>query len=100
MTYQQSPAHRSARLVDRSDHQYPYHVSLYADWSDDGLTVGFQTEEEARSFAASRPEPLIDLVKRDHGVIAQRRMVAHPTWAGTGRSRVFRAIDAFPQIGG
>ena len=92
MTYQQSPAYRSAVA-------HPFHVSLYAGWSDhDGLTVGFQTEEEARSFAASRPEPLVDLVRRDGGVIAQRRMVAHPTWAGTGRSRVFRAIDAFPQI--
>ena len=85
MIYQQSPAYRSAVA-------HPFHVSLYADWSDhDGLTVGFQTEEEARSFAASRPEPLIDLVRRDGGVIAQRRLIALST-------RYVDPIDDFPQI--
>ena len=85
MIYQQSPAYRSAVA-------HPYHVSLYAGWADHvGLTVGFQTEEEARSFAASRPEPLIDLVRRDGGVIAQRRLIALST-------RYVDPIDDFPQI--
>ena len=91
MIYQQSPAYRSAVA-------HPYHVSLYAGWADHvGLTFGFQTEEEARSFAASRPEPLIDLVRRDHGVIAARRMV-RPMMAPHAMREPFVGRDDFPQI--
>lgn len=56
---------------------FPYAVHLYADWADhDGIHVGFQSESDARRFAAGRPEPLVDLVRRDGGVIANRRMLA------------------------
>jgi hypothetical protein len=58
---------------------FPVSVSLYRSWADhDGIHVGFQTEAEARSLLAARPEPLADLVIRGRGVIAARRMVAHP----------------------
>lgn len=80
-----TPAYRSAIA-------HPYHVSTFADWSidADGVTVGFLTEHDARAFAASRPEPLIDLVRRNDGMIAQRRMLAHSE--GT-----FVPRDDFPQ---
>jgi hypothetical protein len=58
----------------RSAVAHPYHVSTYQSWADhDPFVVGFQTEAEARAYAAGRPEPLIDLVQRDVGVIAARR---------------------------
>lgn len=63
----------------RSAVAHPYHVSTYRGWADHHpLVVGFQTEDEARAYAAGRPEPLIDLVQRDCGVIAARRMLRHP----------------------
>lgn len=66
-----------ATAAYRSAVAHPYHVSTYADWSsaDPTTVVGFQTETEARAYASGRPEPLIDLVQRDCGVIAARRMV-------------------------
>jgi hypothetical protein len=57
---------------------HPWHVSLWADWTGDPVTVGFRDEQAARAFAASRPEPIVDLVARDRGVIACRRLLAHP----------------------
>lgn len=71
--YYETGAYRSAVA-------HPFHVQCYASWEehDPTVTVGFQTEEEARSFAASRPEPIIDLARRDVGCIAQRRAIAHP----------------------
>jgi hypothetical protein len=59
----------------------PYHVSTYAGWTmaDPTAVVGFPTEAEARDFARSRPEPLIDMVRRDCGIQAARRMAAHPS---------------------
>lgn len=71
---------------------HPFHVSLYADWYSDPTTVGFQAEDDARAFAQSRPEPIIDLVQRGRGVIGSRRMLAHPAGIHTER-------DDFPQIG-
>lgn len=63
-----------AEAAYRSAVAHPYHVSAYRDWSSAApVTVGFQTEAEARAFAASRPEPIIDLVERDRGVIGTRR---------------------------
>lgn len=77
----------------RSAVAHPYHVSAYRSWDDhDPTVVGFQTEAEARSFAVGRPEPLIDLVQRDCGVIAARRLVPFMD------HRIdFIARDDFPQ---
>jgi hypothetical protein len=70
--YYVQPGYRSAVA-------HPFHVSCYRDWSAAApVTVGFQTEAEARRFASMRPEPIIDLVKRDAGIIARRRMATHP----------------------
>jgi hypothetical protein len=70
--YYAEPAYRSAVA-------HPFHVSCYRDWSSAApVTVGFQTEAEARAFASMRPEPIIDLVERDRGPIAARRMRSHP----------------------
>lgn len=75
---------------------HPYHVSAYRDWSvGNGVTVGFQTEAEARSFAAGRPEPLIDLARRGEGVIAVRRLQPHPLMRST---RGWAPRDDFPQV--
>lgn len=68
-----------ATAAYRSAIAHPFHVSAWLDWRADPVTVGFGTEAEARGFATSRPEPIIDLVRRDHGVIAWRRMLAHPS---------------------
>lgn len=58
---------------------HPFVIQTFPDWRPaDGVTVGFQSEIEARQFAARRPEPLIDLIKRGAGVIAARRLVPHP----------------------
>lgn len=77
-----------------SARQHPFFVDLYDDWSDhDPVTVGFQSIQDARRFAASRPEPIIDLVRRGTGVRAVRRMIPHPAAAiGT-----FVERDDFPQ---
>lgn len=77
---------------------HPYHVSTFPDWrAYNGVTVGFQTEAEARSFAAGRPENLIDLVRRGHGVIATRRLIPHPQDSNRDS---FRPRDDFPQVEG
>ena len=75
-----TPYYRTAAY--RSAVAHPFHVSTYTGWSDHEPTVvGFQTEAEARAYAAGRPEPLIDLVKRDAGVIAARRRFGLHTFA-------------------
>lgn len=72
----------------------PYHATLYAGWDDHrGTVVGFQSEDEARAFAASRPEPLIDLCRKGDGVIGIRRMVAHPLLP----TDILQLRDDFPQ---
>lgn len=76
----------------RSAVSHPYFVQLFAGWADHSpLTVGFQTRTEAESFAAGRPEPLIDLIANGRGVVAARRLVAHPEQSGPWTPR-----DDFP----
>lgn len=88
----------------KSATEHPFYVKAWTSWADhDPLTVGFQAEADARAFAAGRPEPLIDLVKRETyangrptgggNVIAARRMLAHPGEPGIITSRE----DAFPK---
>ena len=61
----------------------PYHVTTYPDWTaEPSSIVGFATAAAARSFARSRPEPLIDMVRRDFGLEAVRRMLRHPATPG------------------
>lgn len=83
----------------RSAVAHPYHVSTYRDWSaaDPTTVVGFQTENEARAYAAGRPEPLIDLVQRDCGVIAARRML-RPMLAPHAEREPFVGRDDFPPM--
>ena len=70
--YYDRPEYRSAVA-------HPYYVQLWASWdAAEPVTVGFQSEDDARAFAASRPEPIIDLVRRDDGIIAYRRLIAYP----------------------
>jgi hypothetical protein len=102
-----SAAERIAAYQSAVEH--PYHVRAYRDWSDhDGIAVGFQSLAEAVAFAASRPEPLIDLVSRfgygpggwlyrdNPAVIQSRRLIAHP--AMTGPQYGFVPVDDFPQV--
>ncbi len=87
-----TPYYRTAAY--RSAVAHPYHVHLYRDWSDHSpVVVGFQTEAEARAFAVSRPEPIIDMVQRDCGMVAARRMFVHPATP----TAVFTPSDDFPQ---
>lgn len=72
--YWRTPAYRAAVRM-------PYHVSMFASWSSDPTTVGFVYEDEARTFASLRPEPIIDLVRRNVGILGARRMLAHPSGA-------------------
>jgi hypothetical protein len=75
---------------------HPYYVTTFPDWrAYNGVTVGFQTEAEARRFASLRPENLIDLVRRGSGVIATRRLVAHPL---DPNRDTFTPRDDFPDV--
>ena len=87
--YYDRPEYRSAVA-------HPFHVALHASWEYgcEPLVVGFQSEDAARAFAASRPEPLVDLVRRGCGIIASRRLVGHPLNKAIG-SR-FTPRDDFP----
>ena len=77
-----TPYYRTAAY--RSAVAHPYFVSAYADWSESTppVTVGFQTEAEARAFASLRSEPIIDLVRKGDGIIAVRRLLDHPMMPG------------------
>lgn len=83
--------------------EHPFHVRAFRAWSDhEGIAVGFQTEAEARAFAAGRPEPLIDLVARfvpgvsgpNPHVIGVRRLQPHPDEP----ILAIRGRDDFPQV--
>ena len=64
----------------------PFHATAYADWSHhEPVFAGFETREEAEAWARSRPEPLIDLVQRNLGVIACRRVLQHPAVGPLGQ---------------
>lgn len=87
----------------RSATSHPFHVHTYTDWkSDPSTVVGFQAEAEARRYAASRPEPIIDLVQRDRGVVASRRMLPHPDMLRVGHESYMTDApgprDDFPQL--
>ena len=87
-----TPYYRTAAY--RSAVAHPFHVSAFADWSEATVpvTVGFQTEAEARAFASMRPEPIIDLARKGDGVIAVRRMIDHPLLPGLASMH-----DDFPE---